>query len=245
MASRPLHILLVDDDDFFAEVIARQLEEELNHKVTIASDGRQAEKIIASGKEHFDVILTDYEMPNVNGLELLNWLKEHNSEIPVVMLTAAGSETIAVEAMKAGAYDYVRKEQLDLHHLGILIDATHERHELRIARAIEEERMKEIALNALATDKVRDVLNALTPIINDALAGIHSELDVQGDDILKRLPEKNKKEFQEFIERIRKETVSLETSIRGLLGLYRILYAHHAEVNEIERLKKEIESQKK
>ncbi|MCX7985168.1 MAG: response regulator [Bacteroidetes bacterium] len=242
MALQQLHILLVDDDDFFSDVIARQLEEELHHKVTIASNGREAEKLLISGKHHFDIILTDYEMPDVNGLELLRWIQEHKIETPVVMLTAAGSESIAVEAMKLGAYDYIRKEHLDLHHLGVVIHGTHERHELRIARALEEERMREIALNALATDKVRDVLNALTPSINDAFANIHSELEVQGDKILKEIPERYRKELQELLKRIQKETVALETAIRGLLGLYRILYAHHAEVSEIERLKREIES---
>lgn len=241
MTTQQLHILLIDDDDFFSDVIARQLEEELHHKVTIANNGREAEKLLASGKHHFDMILTDYEMPQVNGLELLRWIQDHKIETPVVMLTAAGSESVAVEAMKLGAYDYIRKEHLDLHHLGVVINATHERHELRIARALEEERMREIALNALATDKVRDVLNALTPSINDALANIHSELEVQGEKIVKEVPEKFKKDLRDLLGRIQKETVSLETAIRGLLGLYRILYAHHAEVHEIERLKKELE----
>ncbi len=242
MTTEPLHILLVDDDDFFAEVIARQLEEELHHKVTIANNGRQAEKLLIGGKNRFDIILTDYEMPDVDGIELLEWIAEQKINTPVVMLTAAGSETVAVKAMKLGAYDYVRKEHLDLYHLGVVINATRERYELRIARALEEERMREIALNAMATDKVRDVLNALTPLINDSFANIYSEIDIHGNEYLKVLPEKYRKNFEELFQRLKKETSSLETSVKGLLGLYSILYAHHAEVNEIERLRNEIQN---
>jgi len=244
VTNQSLHILIVDDDDFFADVVARQLEEELHHTVTIVTNGRDAQNILSSAENHFDIIFTDYDMPNITGLELLSWINEQKIETPVVMLTAAGNESVAVEAMRMGAYDYVRKEQLDLNHLGIIINATRERYELRISRALEEERTREIALNALATDKVRDVLNALTPMLNDALASIHSELEVAGEKILKSLPEKNKIELKDLLQRIQKEMASLETSVNGLLGLYRILYAHHAEVNEIDRLKKEIEGKR-
>jgi len=244
VTDQSLHILIVDDDDFFADVVARQLEEELHHTVTIVTSGRDAQNLLSSAENHFDIIFTDYDMPNITGLELLRWINEQKIETPVVMLTAAGNESVAVEAMRMGAYDYVRKEQLDLNHLGIIINATRERYELRISRALEEERMREIALNALATDKVRDVLNALTPMLNDALANIHSELEVAGEKILKDLPEKNKNELKDLLKRIQKETASLETSVKGLLGLYRILYAHHAEVNEIDRLKSEIEGKR-
>lgn len=241
MEQNSLNILLVDDDEFFSTIVASQLEDEYLHKVKVVDSGNGAIEALQKGNIHFDIILTDYNMPEMNGIELLKWIKSQNIETPVVMLTAAGSDVVAVEAMKLGAYDYVRKEQLDIQHLGVVINGTFERYQFRIAKALEEERTREIALNKLATDKVRDVLNAITPALNSALANINSDIETKGEEIYKSLPLQQREELRSLLKNIQRETVSLETSIRGLLGLYRILYAHHAEVQEIERLKQEIE----
>jgi DNA-binding response OmpR family regulator len=236
-----LDILLVDDDEFFADIVANQLQDELHHKITIARGGREAKELLEKENSHFDMILTDYYMPEISGIDLLQWIHDTHLEIPVVMLTAAGSDVVAVEAMKLGAYDYVRKEQLDLQHLGVIINATNERHQFRVTKALEEERAHEIGLNELATDKVRDVLNALTPTLNSALANINGDIETRGEDLCKQLPPAQGEQLHNLLKQIQRETVTLETSIRGLLGLYRMLYAHHAEVRELDRLKREIE----
>lgn len=245
MDHQPLNILLVDDDDFFADIVAAQLRDEYNHKVTIARSAFAAKDLLSGETTHFDIILTDYHMPEMTGLDLLRWIHDEQMETPVVMLTAAGTDVVAVEAMKLGAYDYVRKEQLDLQHLGVVIHATNERHQFRIAKAIEEERMREIGLNILATDKVRDVLNAITPTLNSALAEINSEIEVVGEKLCRELPTPYRQDIQDLLRQIQRHAITLETSIRGLLGLYRMLYAHHAEVQEIDRLKREIEEKSK
>ncbi len=236
-----LDILLVDDDEFFADIVAGQLEEELNHHVTIARGGSQAKELLEKNGTHFDIVLTDYYMPDMNGVDLLQWMHDSHIEIPVVMLTAVGSDLVAVDAMKLGAYDYVRKEQLDLQHLGVVINATKERHRFRVAQALEEERAMEMKLNKLATDKVRDVLNAITPNLNTALANINVEIETSGEELCTEVPSPHREKLRCFLRRIQHDAVTLETSIKGLLGLYRMLYAHHAEVRELDRIKKEIE----
>jgi DNA-binding NtrC family response regulator len=242
LEQQTLNILLVDDDEFFANIVANQLQDEYKYKVTITHNGREAKELIAmGGSNHFDMVLTDYSMPEMNGIDLLKWIQDHKLETPVVMLTAAGTDVVAVEAMKLGAYDYVRKEQLDLQHLGIVINATHERHQFRIAKSLEEERVHEIGLNNLATDKVRDVLNALTPTLNSALANINGDIETRGEDLCKQLPSPQREQVHDLLQQIQSSAVLLETSIRGLLGLYRMLYAHHAEVQELDRMKREIE----
>lgn len=242
MEQQTLNILLVDDDEFFASIVANQLRDEYKYKVTIACNGREASELIATGgSNHFDIVLADYFMPEMNGIDLLKWINEHDMETPVVILTAAGSDVVAVEAMKLGAYDYVRKEQLDLQHLKVVIDATHERHQFRITKSLEEERLREIGLNNLATDKVRDVLNALTPTINSALANINGDIEGRGEEICKQLPSPQSEQVFDLLRQIQRSAILLESSIRGLLGLYGMLYAHHAEVQELDRLKKEIE----
>jgi len=234
-----LNILLVDDDSFFADVVAGQLE--YKYKVTIARSGGEAEELLKRGSNHYDMVLTDYNMPEVTGLDLLQWIQNQQLETPVVMLTASGSDIVAVEAMKLGAYDYVRKEQLDIQHLCVVINATYERHQFRVAKAFEEERLREIGLNKLATDKVRDVLNAITPTLNSALANINGDIETQGEELCRQLSSPQREQVRTLLQQIQREAVVLETSIRELLGLYRMLYAHHAEAHEIDRLKREIE----
>lgn len=237
-----LNILLIDDDKFFTKVVSDQLNEEYEYKTVIALSGQEAMNLLQNGMNKYDVILMDYDMPEVTGLDILRWMNERHIEIPVVILTAAGNEMVAVEAMKLGAYDYVRKENLDLQHLGIVISATHERQQFRITKALEEERIRETSLNKLATDKVRDVLNAITPMLNNALANIHRYIEITGEEICRTLPQSSQCEFRKLLLQFQKEAVNLETSIRGLLGLYRLLYAHYVDVQEIERLKAEIEA---
>ena len=144
--------------------------------------------------------------------------------------------------MKCGAYDYIRKEHIDLTHLGIVINSTHERRQLRIARALEEERTREIDLNLKATDKVRDMMNILMPKLNASLAGINSDLDMQSEHLFLQLTESQQREFKQLFHQIKTETAVLEATVRGLLKLYQMLYAHHTGAEDLDRLKQEMEA---
>jgi len=236
-----VRILLVDDEETYANVVALGLKEEFNFDVVIANDGRQAIGLLRSSKQGFDVMVLDYRMPEVNGLDVLRWMNEEKNETPTVMLTAAGSEAIAVEAMKLGVYDYCRKEDTDIQHLSNIIKATHERHMFRVARAIEEERAREMVLDKEATDKVRDVINAITPTLNSAFAGISADFETRGEQIWKKLPIEDRRELREMINGIQDQVAKLEVGIRGLLAIYQLTYARYPEVKEIDRIRNEFE----
>ncbi len=99
-------VLVVDDD----KLILQLLEEFLTRKgfePTLATDGKEAERIFSS--EEFDVVLSDVMMPHLDGMQLLQRIKEKDPEIPVILITAFGEMESAVEAMKNGAYDYIAK----------------------------------------------------------------------------------------------------------------------------------------
>lgn len=99
-------ILIVDDDRVILElssVILRSLE----YHVRTANDGIQALRLIDEVPP--DLVLLDYMMPGMNGLEVLSEIKEKFPEIAVIMFTGMGSEDVAVRAMKAGADDYIMK----------------------------------------------------------------------------------------------------------------------------------------
>ncbi|HEY4611513.1 MAG TPA: response regulator [Bacteroidota bacterium] len=241
MYQEPLSVLIVDDEETFAQILAEQLQEEYGFQTSHVHSGREAIDAIGNARRSFDVILLDYKMPDLTGLNVLQWMHEQKNETPVVVLTAAGSETVAVEAMKLGAYDYLRKEHVDLPRIALVVQATNERHLFRIAKLMEEERWKEIGLNNEATDKVRDVLNAIAPRINETFADISSTIDTDAEQALAKLPEKDRKELQLIFGEIQRQVGWIETGVRGLLSLYRILYARHSEAGEIDQIRSEIE----
>ncbi len=236
-----LKILLVDDEEEFVNFLAEELRSEYGYQASVAKTGTEAIEFLKNNHRGLDVILLDYLMPGMNGLEVLRWIRENNYEIPVIMLTGAGSEPIAVEAMKLGAYDYIRKEQLDFQRLDFTIRATHERHLYRIAEAMEEERLKEIALNSKATDRMRDVLSAITPSLNSALGQIAAEIEMSAQKLLKQVPESARLDAVKMLDEIERQVKILEAGIRGLLSLYQLVYAHHVERESIEHLGKEFE----
>lgn len=237
----PIRVLLVDDEESFLRVVSLGLRDEFGYDVTTASNGREAIDLLRSSRQGFDVMVLDYMMPEMNGLDVLRWMHEDKNETPTFMLTAAGSETVAVEAMKLGAYDYCRKEQVDIQHLSNLIRATHERHMLRVTRELEEERAREILLNAEATDKVRDVINAITPTLNSALASISVDLETKGEKILAHLPPGERQELQGIIQDVQNQVAKLEAGLRGLLAIYQLVYVRYPEAKELERIKREFE----
>lgn len=110
-------ILLVDDDESLRRVMQMQLED-AGYAVQIAGAGASALEWL--GRESFALVLTDLMMPGMSGLDLLRQVKRDYPETVVVMVTAFGTIQGAVEAMRAGAYDYLTKP-IDYDELGLLV----------------------------------------------------------------------------------------------------------------------------
>ncbi len=103
--SRP-RILVVDDEESIREFLQIMLKRE-KMDVELASNGKEGLKTFLAGE--FDLVISDIQMPEMSGLELLGKIKEANPTALVLMITAFGSTEVAVEAMKLGAYDFLAK----------------------------------------------------------------------------------------------------------------------------------------
>ncbi|KPJ97283.1 MAG: Fis family transcriptional regulator [Desulfobacterales bacterium SG8_35] len=99
-------ILVVDDELSMREFLKILLEKE-GYEVTTASDAADALDHLQN--QEFDIVLSDIKMPGMGGLSLLEKIKEIDSSIPVIMITAFASPENAVVAMKSGAFDYITK----------------------------------------------------------------------------------------------------------------------------------------
>src|SRR3989304_6310653 len=99
-------VLVIDDEKNLLEFLNIMLSQE-GYDVAVACGGKEAIDILKNNA--FDVVVTDIKMPRIGGLEALKFIKENSPDTMVVMITAFASHETAVEAMKAGAYDYVTK----------------------------------------------------------------------------------------------------------------------------------------
>jgi DNA-binding NtrC family response regulator len=119
-------ILVVDDDESLRRITQLQLEE-AGYEVLTASNGNEALTVIE--EETPVLVITDLKMPGLSGLEVLKKVRESYPHTTVLMVTAFGTVQTAVEAMKAGAYDYITKP-IDYEELVLVVNRAMERHQL-------------------------------------------------------------------------------------------------------------------
>ena len=120
-------ILIVDDEKPTREGLRAALEDK--YDVYIAEDGESAIRLIE--EDGFDVLLTDLRMPGVDGLDLIKRAKSLNKPPVCILMTAYGSEEMAVDAMRQGADDYIAKGRLQIDEL-----------EMRVARAVRSQKLE-------------------------------------------------------------------------------------------------------
>ena len=103
-------ILIIDDDESFGETLEIFLSD-MKCRILRTNNGKAGLEIVE--KEHPDLVITDYKMPLLNGLQVLKRIKEIDPKIQVIMLTAFEDMDSTIKAMQLGAYDYVEKLELE------------------------------------------------------------------------------------------------------------------------------------
>src|SRR4051795_2334710 len=120
-------LLIVDDEKTQREGLRSALED--RYDVYLAEDARAAMTLLE--EESFDVLLTDFRLPNEDGMKLIKRAKSLPNPPICILMTAYGSEELAVEAMKTGADDYIAKGRLQIDEL-----------EMRIARVLRNQNLE-------------------------------------------------------------------------------------------------------
>ena len=128
-----IRILHIDDSAADRELVCDVLEREHEgFKVVQTTSRQELEEQLAEGE--FEVILSDFNILGFDGLDVIDLVREKHPDLPVIIVTGTGSETIAVEAMKKGAADYVIKTRKQIGRLPHTIKATLEKVRLRAER---------------------------------------------------------------------------------------------------------------
>src|SRR5438094_4220120 len=120
-------LLIVDDEKPTRDGLRAALED--RYDVYVAEDAATATDLLE--KDHFDVLLTDFRLPNEDGMKLIARAKSLPKPPICILMTAYGSEELAVQAMKHGADDYIAKGRLQIDEL-----------EMRIARALRQQKLE-------------------------------------------------------------------------------------------------------
>ena len=170
------HILIVEDGRSQREMLRDFLIKE-GHSVMEAENGEIAIKTVTNN--HFDLILLDYKMPGMDGMEVLKEVKKINHEIDVVIITAYGTIETAVEAIKVGAIDYITKP-VELEELLILVDRVAERRGL----IRENELLKqELSKQGVTAEKIIYKSAQMAELINMAsrVAASRASVLIQGE----------------------------------------------------------------
>ncbi len=111
------NILIIDDEKSLLDLLSVVFKKE-GYGITTALSAPKAFEILEN--DDIDIVITDIKMPETNGMDVLDYLRTNKPDIPVIMITAYGSINQAVEALKAGALDYVVKP-FDVEELKIIV----------------------------------------------------------------------------------------------------------------------------
>ena len=162
-----IRILVVEDDHDHAAIVRRTLERQ-DFGVTVVGDGPACLEAVAA--QAYSLILLDYSLPRMNGLQVLAELRARGVWAPVVMVTAQGDERLAIESMKAGGMDFVVKTSGYLVALPTVLRKVLKQHEL----AVENDHLhRETQRRLRDAEALVDLSRALTWTLDlEALIGV-------------------------------------------------------------------------
>lgn len=172
-------ILIVDDDKNILHLLNHALAK-MEHQLTLANSGSQALEVLE--QKDFDLVISDLQMPEVDGIDVLKQTKKKSPDTEVLILTGYGSIKSAVQAMKEGAYEYLSKP-VDMDELRLKVDQALRHREMKIQIQKQQQEIDEfhemIARDLNLAEQVQRSL-VPQPIINDRIEVIVKYLPMIG-----------------------------------------------------------------
>ncbi|MBI3586563.1 MAG: response regulator [Ignavibacteriales bacterium] len=215
-----LKVLVVDDEDSFR--LSLEIGLKMSNRYLPQSTESAESAIELLQKEKFDIAIIDNYMDGMTGLELLKWMMEHSIDTPVIILTSGASDVVAVEAMRLGAYDYLKKDQVDIDRLSIAIKSVYERYlwrkELKHKKEderISREKQKDIEL--LTT--FQNTVNSLAQFAESGLSGFSRRLTTHEAQLLELLDDEGKKQCKNIFNELRKEIEVVSAGLKSMHDL--------------------------
>jgi CheY-like chemotaxis protein len=242
-----LRVLLAEDEESFLRVLATVLESTRRFIVYPCEEGEEA--VEALKRSHFDVVILDYKMPGMSGLNVLQWMHEQKMDTPVIMLTGAGTENVAVEAMKLGAYDYIRKDSFDKNHFPIIVNGVYERYLFKKEKDQREAKTRLLERDLVAFELLSNSLASFAEGVNATLATVSQLTDEYQRTLDPLLPPDGKEHLNMYLKKIGVEYRTLISIGHSIITLSRVVNdsylkmqsIHQSEIELIAKLKVPLE----
>ncbi len=206
-----VRVLCVDDEKGFGDMSAAQLERRFDRlTVSATTDPASVVELLEDG---FDCVVSDYEMPEFDGLELLRRVRRAHPNLPFILHTGRGSEDVAMEAIEEGVTDYLRKDsgsaQYDI--LGNRVLNSVDRYRNREALEYSEERCRRLIDSS--PHPISIVVGSEVVYANQAfvrLVDADSIDDVEGERYLEFVGERYRDDVRNLVSRVAEDSVSFD-----------------------------------
>jgi len=230
MSGRKLTLLVIDDDPGDAVLLRRQLEEipGWEAEVTVYQDPAEARRHLR--KRAVDIIILDYLLGPVTGLEVLKDIRGEGDERPVILLTGHGDERIAAEITRAGADDYLVKAEMTPDQLRRSIENAFAQFRLRQEKALLSEELRQ----SQKMEAIGQLAGGLAHDFNNMLTGILGFVELA-------LMKSHEKEVESDLRQVQAAALRMKELIRRLLSFSRRSRAEYAPV-ELGQLVRELEA---
>ncbi len=204
-----MRIALVEDNRFHAILFEQSVREKLPESIIqVFETGHSF--IDTMGKNEYDLICLDYHLPDTNGLDMLELIRIEKNDVPIVIITGAGNEQIAVEAMKSGATDYVTKDgDYCLTVPRVIKQAYHKQRLIIKNRKLEDKAKSTEQLETITT-----MTSTLNHEINNPLMAILGNIE-----LLLENPDEYKPEMRKKLEMISHSAQRIESITRQMANL--------------------------
>jgi CheY-like chemotaxis protein len=237
--SEPMKIrtLIAEDEESFRGVLTNVLQASERFSVVSVENGEEA--IEALKGPSFDLVILDHKLPGMSGLNILQWMHEQKLETPVIVLTGAGSENIATEMMKLGAYDYIRKEDFDKQHFPIIAAGVYERYLFRKEKDRREEEEVKRRKDIVSLEYLDKSISSLIETVNSALTTVMLASE-EALTLLHQLPRSESIEkLKKYAEEIKRDHEIIATVNKSIVDMTRLMFERYARARASEYSEKD------
>jgi DNA-binding NtrC family response regulator len=217
---RPHKVLLVEDEDSLRLSLEIKLNMTGQFVVTSCASGEDALERLQA--EAFDVVLMDYRLPGITGLDVLKWMHENKVMSPVIILSGVDEESLPIEAMRLGAYDYLRKAHMDYEGLTLAIESVYERYLYRLELSRREKKELEQQQRTQELETLRTFQNSVTSIgqfAETGLSGLLAKLESHRTNIAKIVMAEHAEKFNAIFAEVRRDIEVVASGVKSMVDL--------------------------
>lgn len=199
LSGKEKRFLLIEDNPDHAFLVRKSVVDSMKSQLDIAGTGEAG--LVKLEKETYDLVISDFNLPGMNGLEILQKVKEKGIDTPFIMLTGQGDEKVAVAAMQGGAYNYVVKDDVCYTVLPRVISETltkyhADKEKERLEREIREksEALEKANKELMKLDELKnEFISSVTHEFRNPLNSIRESIELVLDGLADPKEEKGKK----------------------------------------------------